>query len=38
LIGAKKRIDTHAELQYLVRFLFAFRINRKTFTFANSLQ
>jgi len=38
LIGAKKRIDTHAELQYLGHFLSAFGINRKTFTFANSLQ
>jgi hypothetical protein len=34
----QKRIDTHAELQYLVHFVFAFRINRKTFIFGNSLQ
>ena len=38
LINAEKRIDTHAALQYLLYFLFAFRINRKTFTFAKSLQ
>ncbi|OXC75035.1 hypothetical protein BSU04_28290 [Caballeronia sordidicola] len=38
MIGAKKRIDTHAELQYLVQFLSAFRINLKTFTFARPLQ
>ena len=38
LIDAEKRIDTYAELQYLLQFLYAFRINRKTFTFTKSLQ
>jgi len=38
LIDAEKRIDIYAELQYLLYFLFAFSINRKTFTFAKSLQ
>jgi len=32
------RIDTCAELQYFLRFLSAFRINRKTFMFVYSLQ